>query len=348
MGPVKPVSGEAALPPAGPAITAKATVPLSPGTKPPLTTAAGNVPVLPRIQELSSPSIEPSLSFPGANIQELYKQTAVCLGLPQDTLSFVLISAIRYFSLSPDAALLTRLRGELLASGAASAPKTGREKAAMEAKALALAAAEDKGLRLSPEALEEYAAAMEPGAWFSGGGGHGRQGSPKEEDLPDRAETPDGEELEKLYAKAGGIGEKSGKEGLLSWLNRLSGENGQGWVVFPFKIKVKGIELRVSVRLLIQEHLFCASGRAAGQGCLIVDVEGSAGNWRFILDRSGEGKSVMDIMVHPGQAADITILKREAEKFFDGSKIRVRKSDEVFSLIEQLHLKALPCINEVV
>jgi hypothetical protein len=55
----------------------------------------------------------------------------------------------------------------------------------------------------------------------------------------------------------------------------------------------------------------------------------------------------MDITV-PGQAADIKILKREAEKFFGGSKIRVRKSDEAFSLIEQLHLKALPYINEVV
>jgi hypothetical protein len=346
MGPVKPVSGEAALPPAA---AAKGEVPVPAGTKPPLTIAAGNVPVPLRIQDFPSPSILPSLSFPGANIQELYKQTAVLLGLPQDTLSFVLLSAIRYFSLSPDAALLTRLRGELLASGAASAPKTGREKAAMEAKALALAAAEDKGLRLSPEALEEYAAAMEPDAWFSGGEGRERRRSPPEkEDPPDREKTPDPEELEKLYAAAGGTGKKGGKEGLLSWLNRLPGGNGQSWIVFPFKIKVGGVELRVSVRLLIKEHLLCASGRDAVQGCLIVDIEGSAGNWRFILDRSGDGKSAMDITVYPGQTADTKSLKREAEKFFGITGIGVGKSDEAPFLIEQLHLKDLPYINETV
>jgi hypothetical protein len=348
MGPVKPVSGEAALPPAGPAVAAKGAVPVPAGTKPPLTIADGNVPVPPKAQVFSSPSILPPLSSPNVNIQELYKQTAILLGLPQDTLSFVLLSAIRYFSLSPDAALLTRLRGELLASGAASAPKTGREKAAMEAKTLALAAAEDKGLRLSPEALEEYAAAMEPGAWFSGGRGRKRQGSPEEEDPPDREKTPDREELEKLYAKAGGTGEKGGKEGLLSWLNRLPGGNGQGWVVFPFKIKVGGVELRVSVRLLIKERLFRAFERDAGQGCLIVDIEGPAGNWRFILDRSGDGKFVMDITVYPEQTADIKSLKREAEKFFGTTGIGVHKSDEGPFLIEHLHLKALPYINETV
>jgi hypothetical protein len=273
----------------------------------------------------------------------LYTQTAALPGLPRDTLSFVLISAIRYFSLAPDAAFLTGLRGNLLASGAVPAPKTGREKAALEAKALAAAAAADKGLRLSPEALEDYAAAMEPAAWFSGR----REGRPDEEDAPDREETPDGEELEKLYPKPNLSGEKGGGEGVLSWLNRLPGRNGQGWAVFPFKIKVRGVELRVSVRLLIKGHPFVASRGDAGQGSVIVDIEGPARNWRFMLERTG-GKAVMDIAVYPGQERDIKALEKEAGRFFDGMEIRARQSGEALFLTGQWDQEALPSVNEEV
>jgi hypothetical protein len=287
------------------------------------------------------------LPLPGLKTQELYKQTAALLGLPQDTLSFVLVSAIRYFSLAPDVALLSRLRGNLLASGAASAPKTGREKAALEAKALAAAAAADKGLLLSPGALEEYAAAMEPEAWFAGGGGRERQGPPEDEDPADREETPDGEELEELYAKANEAGKEGGKEGLLSWLNRFPGRNGQGWAVFPFKIKIRGVELKVSVRLLIKGHPFFASRKDAGQGSLIVDIEGPVQYRRFILERSN-GKSVMDIIAYPGQGGDIKVLEKEAKKIFDGAEVRVRKSDEAPFLADQLYKEALPSVNEKV
>jgi hypothetical protein len=291
----------------------------------------------------------PSLPLPGTKAQELYKQTAALLGLPQDTLSFVLISVVRYFSLPPDAALLSRLRGTLLAGGAASSPKTGREKASLEAKALAAAAAEDKGLSLGPEALEEYAA-MESGGGSGGGAWFSGRGQPEDEDPSGREETPDGEELAKRCARANGAGQKGGKEGLLSWLNRLPGRNGQGWAVFPFKIKVRGIELRVSVRLLIKEHPFYASGKETGQGSVIVDIEGPAQNWRFILEKSG-GKSVMDITLYPGysgQPGDIKALEKEAGKFFSGMEIRVRRSDEVPSLTEQWHQEALPSVNEEV
>jgi hypothetical protein len=328
MGPVKPVSAEAAFPQAEPAAAVKGAAPLSAGgKKPPLIIPTAADPVPPKTQVLPSPFGAPT-SFAGAQVQELHKQTAALLGLPQDTLSFVLISAIRCFSLAPDAALLGRLRGELLASGAASAPKTGREKAALESKALAAAATADKGLRVSAAALEEYAAAMEPGVWFSGGGGQG---------------PPEQEELKKLYAKAN----REGQEELLSWLNRLPGRNGQHWAVFPFKIKVGGVELKVSVRLLIQEDSFLVPGKNAGRGCVIVDIEGLAQNWRFILDRSG-GKSVMDITVYSGQAADIKALEKEAGKFFGGVEIRVQKSDEAPFLTGQVYSEALPSINEKV
>ncbi|MDR1863217.1 MAG: hypothetical protein LBQ67_04765 [Treponema sp.] len=342
MGPVKPAPGEAALPPLKPAAAKGAA---SPGPKPLLTGPAGDVPVPPKANVFHAPSFGSSLFSPGLKVQELYKQSAALLGLPQDTLSFTLISAIRYFSLSPDTALLSRLRGELLASGAASAPKNSRDKAALEAKALAAAAAADKGLRLSPEALEEYAAAMEPGAWFSGGGG--RQGQP-EDGKPSREATPDGEELEELCLK--GIRKKDGEEGLLAWLNRLPGRDGQGWAVFPFKIKVGGIELKVSVRLLIKKHPLFVPGESGGQGRLIVDIQGAARGWRFILDRSGGGKSVLDITVYPGQERDIKALEKEAEKFFGGpgTEIRVRKSDEAPFLADQRYQEVLLSVNEEV
>jgi hypothetical protein len=343
MGPVKPVSGETALPPFKPAIV-KGAAPVPAGAKPSLTVPAGNDPVLPKPQGFPFPVAAPiqSSPFPGLKARELYTHTAALLGLPQDTLSLALISAVRYFSLSPDAALLSRLRGNLLASGAASAPKTGREKAALEAKALAAAAAADKGLYLSPQALEEY---VMDDAWFSGGGG--REGRPEKEDVPDREETPEGEELEEWYVKANRSQEKGGGEGLLSWLNRLPGRDGQRWAVFPFKIKVKGVELKVFVRLLIKGHPAFASGRDAGQGSLIVDIEGPAQNRRFILEKRC-GKSLLDITVYPAQAGDVKAIEKEAEKFFSGMEIRVYQSDEAPSLTDQLYQEALPSINEEV
>jgi hypothetical protein len=341
MGPVKPVSAEAAFPQPEPAAAVKGAAPLSAGEgkpgKPPLIIPVAADPVPPKAQVPPSPFGAPP-SFSGAPAQELHKQTAALLGLPQDTLSFVLISAIRCFSLAPNAALLGRLRGELLAAGAASAPKTGREKAALEAKALAAAAAEDKGLRLSAAALEEYAAAMEPG--FSGGGG---QGPPEQEDPPEQEKPPEEEELATLYARAN----RDGEEGLLSWLNRIPGRNGQRWAVFPFKIKVGSVELKVSVRLLIKGDSFFVPGKDAGRGCVIVDIEGPAQNWRFILDRSG-GKSVMDITVYPGEEADIKALEKEAGKFFGAAEIRVHKRDESPLLTGQIPSEALPSINEKV
>jgi hypothetical protein len=182
-------------------------------------------------------------------------------------------------------------------------------------------------------------------AWVSGGGG--REGRPDEEDAPDREETPDGEELEKLYLNANRSREKGGEEGPLPWLNRLPGRNGHGWAVFPFKIKVKGVELRVFVRLLIKGHPFFASPKDTGQGSLIVDIEGPAQNRRFILERTG-GKSVMDITVYPGEERDIKALEKEAERFFDGMEIRVRQSGEAPSFIDQWDQEALPSVNEEV
>jgi hypothetical protein len=304
------------------------------------------------LKAAASPS-PPSIPVSNLKTQDLYKQAVAVLGLPQDTLTLTLVDVLRYFSLSPDAALITRLRRELLAAGSASAPKTGREKAALEAKALAAAAAADKGLRLSPEALEEYAAATEPGAWFSGGHSRGRDKDNPKDNPDDWEEVPNGEELEDLYATAGGDGEK---EDLLSYLNRIPGKSGRHWIVFPFKLKVKGIELSVSVRLLIKGSVFFTPGSRAPTipAHLIVDIEGPQKRWRFILDKAGDGMSVMDILVGSACEGNLAQLKKEAERSFSGPGMEVRLREEDFapgkgsSLFDPWRQEALYSVNKEV
>jgi hypothetical protein len=97
------------------------------------------------------------------------------LGLPADGLSALVISSARYFSLPLEPGLLATLRREVSAAGGETAAETGGdEKTAgktetgdtlspvREALSLGAAAAASKGVMLHREALDEYAAAIDP------------------------------------------------------------------------------------------------------------------------------------------------------------------------------------------
>ena len=263
--------------------------------------------------------------------REIFKQTAAVLGFPWDTLSVALLAFARFFSLSPE--FLGTLRREILASGKPSSPGGAKEKAALEAKSLAAVIALDKGVVLSPEALESYANFLV----FPDGG---------KENSPDREEL----QLEELQ----NIAEEQAKgDDLLNFLNFLPGKNGQHWTVFPLKIKVRGIELSVFIRTLNRDYSSVSSRLSPGESdYLIADIAGPKRQWRCFLKKKS-GKFRVDIRVYPEyQPRALKHLSKEAERFFgtfDGfEEILVRNGEEVPSWVEDLCDERVTSRNEEV
>ena len=306
------------------------------------------------------------------------RQTAAALGLPADTLSVTLLALSRFFSLSINQTLIASLRREVLASVNISPPKTAKElsqrdKAALEAKALGLAAAFDKGVTLSPEALERYAryidfpvleengeagnedttppsedATGDTSGGTAGNGGKGSQRNPADKD-----EVPN--KLEQRSQELRALAEKGAQEDvLLDFLNVLPGKNGQHWIVFPFKIKVKGTELKVFIRLLKEEPLSFRENEH-----LIVDIAGPKRQYRCFLEKFA-GKLRADIRVYPEMKPKaLKMLTKEAKRFLNEGgtlignyrgfeEILVQNGKEAPSWVEDFCTQHLSSVNEEV
>jgi hypothetical protein len=307
---------------------------------------------VPPVPQGSVGSISPPFSSSSFDFdvfaREIFRHAAAVLGLPQDTLTSALLVFTRFFSLSPGGDFLQTLRREVLAAGASLA-KDSRRQARIGAEALAAAAAADKGVKLSGEALENYAESLSEPRNTNSEGFFSGQGEEKD----DRRESPEGcpgpEALRELFEKFAGSGEDGEIVGLL---NRIPGKNGQRWVVWPFKVSAGGIDLRVLIRLLI--------GRASSSalpdcrpGKLIADIAGPRRRWRFVLDNTGEGKLKAVISVFPEMApAALKSLEREAGGFFGslGAEVEIlaRNGDDRFSFAEFLAGEVLPSVNEEV
>ena len=270
--------------------------------------------------------------------KELFIKTATNMGFPKDALSVALLVFARYFSVSLSPALMKTLRREILASGKPSSPETPVEKAALEAEALSALIALDKGVELSPQALEHYANfLLLP------------EKNPKRQDEKgdhNCEESPEAEELRILTE------EQEQNDGVLAFLNQLPGKNGQHWLVFPFSIRVKGIEFQVFLRLLKKEPV--SSGE---DGHLIVDISGPKRQWRCFLKKEGE-KFLADLRIYPIQRLGVLKrLQKEAEQIlgegrglfgsFKGfDEILLRNLEEAPSWAEDLYTESLPYIDE--
>ena len=234
--------------------------------------------------EVSAPNVEGSafgtsqaysrLETPQTRTEEL-AQLVRSLNLPTDALSSALVAFARYFSLSLDPVLLTKLRREALSL------KTPRESAA-----LAAAAAAGKGAALSPEALEWYAAAIDPNARREPEGGQGREGFDRrgrgsessgedeagDEPVPDSLSGKlDVEALRKIQYKI------DRNEPLLNILNSIPGKDGERWMVYPFQVSAGGKRFRVSVRVRV--------GIRREDTRLAVDVAGEDRRWLFVVNQ---------------------------------------------------------------
>jgi hypothetical protein len=269
---------------------------------------------------------------------------ASSLGLPQDNLTFTLLSFARAFSLPLESMRLVELRREVLAF-VSSSPKTDREKARAEAFSLASIAAEAKGFKLSQEALGEYVAAM--GDFFEGGSGE-EGGSRQENDQHQQEENdhrgepqvqpPNPAELRESFDKF------SENDGLLGLMNAALKKNRRNWVVWPFKMCVGGTDLKIFVRILIEEPF-----SFAGSGLLMADITGPKRHWRFFLEKSPEGKFRARIGLVPGhEPSGLKALEIEAVKALGSFFTDVQVLNGEIMLADFLGCEALPSINEEV
>jgi hypothetical protein len=270
--------------------------------------------------------------------RELFAKTAANMGFPKDALSITLIAFARYFSISLNPVLLKTLRREILTSGKSSSPETPAEKAALEADALSVLIANDKGVILSPEAFEHYARFLtfpEENTIQPDDGGD-----------QDREECPTADELRIL------IEEQGQNDDTLSFLNNLPGKNGQRWLVFPFSVKVKGIELKVFIRLLRKNTASSENNQE-----IIVDISGPKRKWQCILIKADE-KFLADIRVYPQQRPGaLKLLQKEAKKMLEKAEglfgdfkgfdeVLVQNREETPSWAEDLCTESLPSIDE--
>ena len=281
--------------------------------------------------------------------REVFNQAAAAMGFPKDALSSAILAFARFFSLSLSPALMGNIRRGALTSGKPSSPATAKEKAALEAEALALVSALDKGVTLSPEALEHYATFLTPDT------------DSRKQGAKDREEAPDAEELQAL------AGEQAREDGLLNFLNSVPGKNGQYWTVYPFTIIIKGTELKVFLRILKRGPEFSYENEQ-----IIADIAGPARQWRFFLRKTarlnsgqqlspeGTGKYRADIRVYPDENPEaLKQLNKEARRFlekgggtvgnFSGfEEITVQNGSGFSSWAEELCDESLPLIDKEV
>jgi hypothetical protein len=123
-------------------------------------------------------------------------------------------------------------------------------------------------------------------------------------------ETPEFDELRAIAET------QTREDGFLELLNYLPGKNGQYWLVFPFDVNVKGIELKVLLRVLRNDSGSMPGGvSSAEDGQLIADISGPKRQWRCFVNKTA-GKFRADIRVYPeySQRA-LDHLRKQAERF---------------------------------
>jgi hypothetical protein len=216
----------------------------------------------------------------------------------------------------------------------------------MEAEALGAAAAADKGVKLSPEALAKYAAAIDGEAWQQDGGDS--QHKPPDErrhDEQGKEAPPSIPELQKKIEESCAPGEQS-VPSELDLLNRLPGKNGQRWIVIPFTFTGEDVAYSVCIRLLLKDNAV-----SNGSGRLIADIITEDRRWRFNLERLSSGASRLTIRLWPAvPEREFRGLKKRVKKELSGltADCSIINGGGIPSLAEELGTIVLPSVNEEV
>jgi hypothetical protein len=229
---------------------------------------------------------------------------------------------------------------------------------------LGAAAAADKGVRLSAEALERYGAAINgeerrEGTFSGEGEGHAGQDRehPREGELPfarkgggassSPADPADPAELRKKIETI------EANQPLLRLLNRIPGKHGRRWIVLPFTFLSGGVEFRVSVRILLQNRDVSASAAAERLGVDI--VAGSGGrHWLFVLDKAGKTEKNSgpadfraEITLNPPLSRSAS-LERELRKLLEPYAAAITLFQGEFVPLWDSRDDVLPSVNEEV
>ena len=240
--------------------------------------------------ESQKPQSAKSSSTAASNTPRSVASLSAALGLPQDKLSSSIISFARFFSLPLKPQLLTNLRrfalappsqnvnpSSFTANASAAKPTLANANAAGDTNAsltaektrqaisFSAAAAESKGVELTPKGLESYAEAVDPESRRQGDD-HQRRRRNREQD-----ENADKNSLKSEAVKKSQYGENSpsqlftedslkkmsleyaDKNPLLEILNRLPCKNGQRWIVLPFDFIEDDKKFSVSMRVLLDD-----------------------------------------------------------------------------------------------
>jgi hypothetical protein len=214
---------------------------------------------------------------------------------------------------------------------------------------LAAAAAADKGVELSREALTDYVTAIDPDKRHSAGGDQGGEngfgtgegsaessaeaesrGSPRDKDR-DR-EPDDAESLRNKILRA------EEQNPLISLMNRLPGKNGQRWMVLPFSFEDQGHDFAVTLRILLKPELIAGAGGGkfrAEQIALEIAAEDS--HWLFIANNPPGGKLRLTGSLWPGIAASektaaktLRAMERELAGLLgvEAEQVQIRNEEE--------------------
>jgi len=245
---------------------------------------------------------DPPRASAQAQLSALFKT----LGLPADRLSHSLISFAKFFSLPLEPRMLAKARAASLVqpdtraearplagqAGPSAQASTGAIPNSRQALALAVLAAADKGLSLSPTALEEYAAAIDPDQQNEhggqpDGGGDERGNASRDSSSEQRDERRTGLPADPALRLKEQFCETAECCPALDVLNRLPSRNGHRWLVFPLSFTENGVQFRVSLRFLLDGYS-CVADALRRMSLDIAQCDTKSGaeqRWLFMLDR---------------------------------------------------------------
>jgi len=223
------------------------------------------------------------------------KTMSAALGLPPDKLSASIISFIRFFSLPLKKEFLTDIRRQADAQQLKSHNATNNFKAPVDKAtgetselsllktktqpsqsqiALALTAAESKGVELDNESLMNYSSAIDPDARRERQPNEGKKHKRNNDDPSEQKNniTPlSPEEMKQTVLDA------MDDYPLLKILNNLPDKNGRRWLVLPFEYDDNGKLLKVSLRFFLEQDK-----KTVKQ--MVLDIAEQNNKWIFLLN----------------------------------------------------------------
>jgi hypothetical protein len=247
--------------------------------------------------------------------------------LPVDKLSASIITFARFFSLpiKPEVMAAIRRQAFTQVSGETTQDEalkqTAESKLQLTAKyrdalSMSAAAAESKGVELSPKGLEAFAEAVDPE--LRGRKDNGRQNrekhnkeqeEKKEENTAVKPVNINASSLEKTAL------EYFKKDRLLDLLNKLPGKNSQRWIVIPLDFSQNGKEYRVSLRIQLEAQVSNHCGMMALD---IVEAGSPESRVSFVLEAVNNQPVKLSVYSKPACfLQEHKPLKRELSKLLE-------------------------------